>query len=337
MFSIDDDTVCDSNNQDLRVESGEVFRDIRRNGKEFDWRGKKIKNRYYAEILKILHFKKANNVHGCADEMSFKMTDDGYLRLHQVWFCKSKLCPLCAWRRSMKFSYQNAEILSEAIKQKPKARFLFLTLTVKNVFDGEELDKTLKEMTKGFARLMKYKKVSKNLIGFLRATEVTVNDIDNSFHPHFHVLLMVKSTYFKGENNYINQDEWTELWKKSMKLEYIPIVNVKAVRGKTGNKNDVKSAVLETSKYPVKDSDYLSNNFDRDTLVVDELEKGLNRKRQIGYGGLFKEIRKKLHLEDVEEGDLRIVGADKEEKVSESAQIIYAKWNDTRKNYFIKR
>lgn len=71
---------------------------------------------------------------------------------------------------------------------------------------------------------------------------------------------------------------------------------------------------METSKYPVKDSDYLSNNLDRDTLVVDELEKGLNRKRQIGYGGLFKEIRKKLHLEDVEEGDLRIVGADEEEK-----------------------
>lgn len=31
--------------------------------------------------------------------------------------------------------------------------------------------------------------------------------------------------------------------EKSMKLEYVPVVNVKAVRGKTGNKNDVKSAV----------------------------------------------------------------------------------------------
>lgn len=337
MFSSNDNTVYDTNNQDLRVGTSEVLKDIRRNGKQFDWRGKKIKNRYYAEILEILHFKKANNVRGCADEMSFKVTDDGYLRLHQVWFCKSKLCPLCAWRRSMKFSYQNAEILSEAIKQQPNARFIFLTLTVKNVYDGEALDKVLKEMTSGFRKLMNYKKVSKNMIGFLRATEVTVNDVDGSFHPHFHILIMVKSTYFKGENNYMNQNDWTQLWKKSMKLDYVPVVNVKAVRGKSGDKKDVKSAVLETSKYPVKDSDYLTNNFDRDTSVVDELEKALNRKRQIGYGGLFKEIRKKLFLDDVEEGDLRIVGADEEEDVFESAQMIYAKWNNLRKNYFIKR
>ena len=125
MFSSNDDTVCDSNNQDLRVESGDVLKDIRRNGKEFDWRGKKIKNRYYAEILEILHFKKANNVRGCADEMSFKITDDGYLRLHQVWFCKSKLCPLCAWRRSMKFSYQMLKFFQKLSSRNLKHVFFF--------------------------------------------------------------------------------------------------------------------------------------------------------------------------------------------------------------------
>lgn len=329
-------TESQDNNQDLRVETEQILKDIRRNGKEFDWRGKKIKNRYYADILDILHFKKAENVTNCADEMSFKLGNDGYLKLHQVWFCKSKLCPLCAWRRSMKFSYQNAEILSEAIKQEPTGRFLFLTLTVKNVYDGEELDSILRKMTDGFRKLFKYKKVSKNMIGYLRATEVTVNDKDNSYHPHFHVLMMVKPTYFKNSDNYLNQEEWTNLWKKAMKLDYTPIVNVKAIRGKTKSKSDVTSAVLETSKYPVKDSDYLTNNVERDSFVIDDLETGLYRKRQIGYGLLFKEIRKKLHLEDVEEGDLKNIGEDDEEELSESARIIYAKWNNERKNYFIK-
>ncbi|EWK77635.1 protein rep, partial [Staphylococcus aureus] len=29
-------------------------------------------------------------------------TDEGYLKLHKTWFCKSKLCPVCNWRRAMK-------------------------------------------------------------------------------------------------------------------------------------------------------------------------------------------------------------------------------------------
>lgn len=324
------------NNQDFKVETKNILKDVRKNGKTFDWRGKKIKNLYYADLLEILHFKKANNVYGCADELIFKMTDEGYLRLHQVWFCKSKLCPLCNWRRSLKMSYQNEQIISEAINQYPKARFLFLTLTVKNVYDGKELDKTLKEMTNGFRKLMKYKKVSKNMIGYLRATEVTINELDNSFHPHFHILLMLKPTYFKNSENYLNQEEWTSLWKKAMRIDYIPVVDVRAVKGKDGNKNSVKKAVLETSKYPVKDSDYLTNNIERDSFIVNHLETGLYRKRQIGYGLLFKEIRKALQLDEVEDEDLRIVGADEEEQISEAAQMIYAKWNNNRKNYFIK-
>lgn len=232
-------------------------------------------------------------------------------------------------------SYQNEEIISEAIKQKPTARFLFLTLTVKNVYDGQELNDTLREMTKAFNRLIKYKAVSKNLVGFMRATEVTVNDKDNSFHPHFHVLLMVKPTYFKDSANYLSQDDWTDYWQKAMQIDYKPIVNIKAVKGKTKKKDDVKGAILETAKYPVKDSDYLTDDVERDKFLIDHLETGLHRKRQIGYGLLFKEIRKKLQLDDVEDGDLIHTGEEEKEE-NETAQMIFAKWNNMRKNYFIK-
>lgn len=225
-------------------------------------------------------------------------------------------------------SYQNEEIISEAIKQQPNARFLFLTLTVRNVYDGKELDKILKEMTNGFRKLMQYKVISKNLIGYMRTTEVTINDTDKSFHPHFHVLLMVKSTYFKDKDNYLSQDDWTQLWKKAMKLDYTPIINIQAVKG-------IKKSILETSKYPVKDSEYLTNNFERDSFVVENLETGLYRKRQIGYGLLFKEIRKKLQLDDIEDGDLRMVAANEDEKNGDPAKLVYAKWNNFRKNYFI--
>ena len=51
-------------------------------------------------------------------------------------------------------------------------------------------------MTEGFRRLMMYKKVDKNVLGYLRATEVTYSTEHENYHPHLHVLLFVKSSYF---------------------------------------------------------------------------------------------------------------------------------------------
>lgn len=78
----------------------------------------------------------------------------------------------------MKYQVQISKVVEEAMKRKPKGRFLFLTLTVENVA-GEELSGELSRLSEAFNRLMKYKKVSKNIIGFLRATEVTRNELMN--------------------------------------------------------------------------------------------------------------------------------------------------------------
>src|SRR5690625_6347421 len=86
----------------------------------------------------------------------------------------------------------------------------------------------------------------------MRATEVTVNEIDNSYNQHMHVLICVESTYFYNKENYITQKEWTQLWKRAMKLDYDPIVDVRAIRPKNKHKSDIKSAIDETAKYPVK-------------------------------------------------------------------------------------
>ncbi|MTE28523.1 replication protein, partial [Winogradskyella sp. ZXX205] len=84
-----------------------------------------------------------------------------------------------------------------------------------------------------------------------------------------HVLLPVKKSYFG--KNYIKQTEWTSLWKKAMKLDYTPIVDIRRVKGKAKIdaeqiENDVREAmmeqkaVLEIYKYPVKDTDVVRGN-----------------------------------------------------------------------------
>ena len=210
-------TRCIDENQD-----NETLKDMTKSGKQRPWREKKIDNVSYADILEILKIKKAFNVKQCGNVLEFKPTDEGYLKLHKTWFCKSKLCPVCNWRRAMKNSYQAQRVIEEVVKEKPKARWLFLTLSTRNAIDGDHLEQSLKHMSKAFNKLKMYTKVKKNLIGFLRSTEVTVNKNDGSYNQHMHVLLCVESAYFKKQGQYIKQSEWVDLWQKALQVDYRP-------------------------------------------------------------------------------------------------------------------
>mgnify|MGYP004493097279 CR=1 FL=1 len=93
---------------------------------------------------------------------------------------------------------------------------------------------------------MRYKKPAKNLLGYVRPTEVTVNHEANQlmYHHHMHVLLFVENFYFKGPDNYISRAEWTGYWQWAMKLTYVPIVNIKAVKP---NMNRHKNSLLAST------------------------------------------------------------------------------------------
>ena len=306
----------------------EVLQDKNSRGKDRNWRGRKIMSLKLADIFAKLGYKKAliERVQSCGDVLRFIRHEDGSLKLYQAYFCKNNLCPMCNWRRSMKYSYQTSRIVDEAIKQEPKGRFLFLTLTVKNV-PGSELNRTLTSLTKSFDRLFKRAKVQKNLIGYLRSVEVTHNEENNTYHPHIHVLMMVKTSYFAGKLNYISQEEWGQLWSQSLKVDYIPMVDIRSVKEKG---KGLKGAILETAKYPTKPIKLDIEN----KQVVDVLYNGLYRKRQFGYGGIFKIIKKQLALDDAENGDLIHTSDDKND-LSEGTKIV-AIWNATKQNYFLK-
>ena len=124
-------------------------------------------------------------------------------------------------------------VIDKALEKEPKARFVFLTLTVKNVA-SQDLKDELRNLTKGFDRLFKRAKVKKNLIGYMRATEVTYNSETKEYHPHLHILLMVKSTYFKERQLYRAGRMDGSMATINAVILY-PVVNVKVVR--PGNKD----------------------------------------------------------------------------------------------------
>ena len=289
--------------------------------------------------------KKAEKVCNCAACLAFRRDNEtGRLRLYQAYFCKVRLCPMCAWRRSLKIAYHNKLIVEEANRQY-KPAWIFLTLTVKNV-EGDHLKQTITDMMQGFRKLFQYKKVKSGTLGFFRALEITKNHEENTYHPHFHVLIPVKRSYFTGKS-YIKQAEWTSLWKRAMKLDYTPIVHVQRVKGKKGidaeaiekevrEAMEEQKAILEISKYPVKDTDVIRGNevTEENLDTVYYLDDALNARRLIGYGGILKEIHKELNLTDAEDGDLVRIEEDDDEVANETFEVM-ARWHVGIKNYIV--
>lgn len=97
----------------------EILVDKAKNGKIRPWKEKKLANLTYAEYLQILEIKKAFRVKKCGNLLTFTKSENG-LKLYQTWFCKSRLCPLCAWRYAMKNSYELSSILDVFYKITPK-------------------------------------------------------------------------------------------------------------------------------------------------------------------------------------------------------------------------
>lgn len=326
--------------------TGEILSDRTKSGKERPWRKKKLRSQLTAEVYEKAGLAaKAKRMQECAETMVFK-GNGAELKLYQAYFCKVRLCPMCNWRRSLKIGYQNKQIVEEVNKQE-KVRWLFLTLTIKNTVP-ERLPETLKTMFRAFNNLTKRKPFQKAVRGYFRALEVTKNRETGEYHPHFHVLLCVVPSYFKKKDYYIKQSEWTSLWQQVMKLDYTPIVHIQRVKPKK-NLDDLKdyenefkktieeqAALNEVSKYPVKDSDVIQGNevTDENIETVLALDNALAYKRLIGYGGILKEMRAKLAMDDAEDGDLiKITGDD---EVANGTFDVIAKWHIGLKNYVIE-
>lgn len=300
-------------------ESVRVLQDRTENGQERPWRERKQQSRDLAAYYIALggeFVSKAERVAACATWLDFVSCPEGHeKRLRAAMFCQVRLCPVCSWRRSLKIYAQLNRVLHEAVKRK-KMRFVFLTLTTRNV-EGKDLVKTIDHLFKSWQRLTQRKVVRDAVIGWFRVLEITRNPLRKDYHPHFHALLAVSPGYFKGRG-YIKQAEWVELWREAMRVDYRPVVDVRVVKPKREGQT-VEAAVAESGKYAVKPTDWLLSDPDEACEVVETFDVALRNRRLVGYGGLFREIRRELQMPDPESENADLIDID-EDGVSEDCR-----------------
>lgn len=174
--------------------------------------------------------------------------------------CDARLCPFCEWRRTKAWHRRLISGLESFHEVNPKWRAVFLTLTVRNS-PLRDLRKTLKEMQEGWNRFRRCSFFPTSY--WFKRTEITVgagpagalfSGAGYTAHPHFHVLLLVPPSYFG--KRYVKQSEWQKQWQMAMRLDYAPVVDVRAASAKKpsgGSPIDAsRDAAIEAAKYASK-------------------------------------------------------------------------------------
>ena len=197
-------------------------------------------------------------------------------KLMQANSCNNRFCPMCAYRKARKDGLKHM-IMMKKLKLDKKYSFIFLTLTAPSV-SGERLRDEIDDYAASFKRFAKLKEFEKMNVGYIRKLEVTYNADRDDYHPHYHLLICVKKSYFKSRD-YIKQKKWLEMWQLAKRDMTITQVDVR--------KAD-KNSFLEIAKYAAKDSDYLLNQN-----VFDVFYDSLKGKQVITYNKVFKELAKK--------------------------------------------
>lgn len=254
-------------------------------------------------------------------------TGETALKLREAQFCRVRHCPVCQWRRSLMWQARFFQSLPKLAEAHTGARWLFLTLTVRNC-EIEALGSTLEAMNAAWQRLIKRAEF-KPVLGWVRTTEVT-RGADGSAHPHFHALVMVPPSWFT--RHYVKQARWVELWASCMRLDYAPVVDVRAVKPRPTKAGQtpqdamgqaLQGAVAETLKYSTKPSDMVA-----DDAWFLELTRQTHKRRFVASGGVLKDV-----LQEDKESNQEMVMADGMAEGEDDGSRIGFTWRTSERKY----
>lgn len=296
----------------------------------------------------------------CSSTLLFSLhshtnTGDMKHKLKAADFCRVRLEPVCMQRKSLRWKARFHKAWPVLKERFPTARYIHLVLTVRNCHVSE-LRQTLKMMNEGWRRMTNRKTFPAT--GFLKAVEVTremdyCDECQNSTskkntcknksnhtynenaHPHIHAILQVPASYFS--RGYIPQEQWAQIWKESLRVDYTPVVWLSVVKPKKGSQDSeaaLTDAVKETTKYPIKFDDLV--DFIEKPGGVEwflQLDEQLEKTRAVALGGSFREVMS----EEEPTADEMLRPEDEEEELSAALEYREYLFRNAEKKYALQR
>jgi len=318
------------------------------------------KSIYLSDIyLRLGKEKKSSRVCECGSYLEFAHEVDSYGtiddkgKLHKAFFCRDRFCPMCSWRRSLKLFANVSQCIPKITKD---YKCLFLTLTIPNCTE-EDFQITIDRLMSGWSKLTHNKKWKQVVKGFFRVLEVTRNKDKNSksyktLHPHFHIILVVSKTYGTKKDFYFTRDELLNLWQQSFGDDSITQVDIRTLKSKDSKEitssqeiiplkdleKSLNSAIAETCKYTLKDSDFLDESLpeEEQDRLLEILSVGLHHRRLAHFGGVFKDVYNALDLEDVEDDSCDLTHIDETINSGVALLITRFHWGMGCYNFFSK-
>lgn len=228
--------------------------------------------------------------------------------------CRSRHCQNCQRIKAFVWQEKMKEIFPDLISKYPNHKYLFITFTVKNP-KLKNLKSVLICMSRAYAKMFQRKAFKKWFVGDIRSTEITRgNSGEDEAHPHFHALICVHPTYFKGVN-YMSADVWGQNWGECLEAEFkkegleynaadypkgFPRVDIRLAKS-ADRKTDITNQNISEHgeqlinyvlKYSVKGSDLLKNG--KADAWFWEFDKQVKNIRMIAASGDIKKSLAKL-------------------------------------------
>lgn len=193
-----------------------------------------------AECVKLQ--RRAQKLSNCCLSPSFYLCSDASVSVSVVR-CRDRLCPTCAFARSMK----TRERAKDLVASMDCIRFITLTMP----HSDRPLLVQLQIIRSAFTRLRKSAIWKRCVTGGVGTIEITFNVRTRQWHPHFHALL---------DGDFMPHAELREAWRVALNnaegVEILgpndrPIVHIEAIGGRS-------ASVQYITKYVTKPGDVLA-------------------------------------------------------------------------------
>ena len=106
--------------------------------------------------------------------------------------CKSRYCPICSDKLKIRERKKIRKKL-ETVKEKD---YLLMTLDGNNVTE-DKLKHEIEDNNRAFISLMRLDLFKRTVTGYIKAVEITYINEKSTYLPHWHIILLVKSSYSK--------------------------------------------------------------------------------------------------------------------------------------------